>query len=386
MNTIELTETLHVAAPPETVARAIASPYGLTAWCCDEARSEMKEGGRLLLQWQDGRQATGRWSSFDPVRHLAFSALDDQGAILEASFTLAPGAGTTALSAEISAPATTDDPADVAAEWRQRLADLGAFAAEGVYARQARRPMLGIWGDFERDEDGSGAFVGGVVDGGGAEKAGLGKGDTIVAIDEGAITGWGDLGAVLDAHDAGDTVAVRVLREGEVHDLSLTLDARQPFDAPTDPGEIEARGEALIERLEAVLDGLDPAEADFRPDMGEWSIREVLAHLIASERFAQMSLQARARDADPVGWIGGPETLLQRVLRTRPFSELRTQLVEDLRLSLGLARAVLDDDADPALARAFGENLAFTEMHVNDHIGQISANRTAARETRAIGG
>ncbi len=374
--------TQHLSVDPEAVFRAAASPYGLSAWCCDDARVESFPGGRIVLRWSDGRQAAGRWTDYDPPYHLAFRVVDDEGGVLEADLRMTPGVGGTALTGSIRVPEHMGDLEDAAIVWRQRLADLGVYAEEGVHARSARRPMLGIWGDQEHEEDGRGALVGGLVEGGGAEKAGLRKGDRIVGMGAGSVATWRDLGGALDRHAAGDTIEVGITRDGQNRTLSLTLDSRAQPDVPLDADAIEQRTEAMIDGLAMAMDGLDDAEADFRPAEGEWSIREVLAHLVASERYAHAVMQYRVTDQEAPGWPGGgAETPLQPVLARRSWKRLWSTLEEDLRTSADFARAAFDADAPPSLRRAFGESVAFTEMHVGDHIGQIQNNRTAAKET-----
>jgi S1-C subfamily serine protease len=105
-----------------------------------------------------------------------------------------------------------------------------------LYGR-VRRPTLGVQLAPEgvmRDLRLEGALVMGVVDGSGAERAGLeatrrdrlGRvvlGDVIVAVDGEAVTSGGDLLLALETRQAGETVAVTVLRDGRRRELRVEL-------------------------------------------------------------------------------------------------------------------------------------------------------------------
>ena len=102
---------------------------------------------------------------------------------------------------------------------------------------KVRRPTLGVQLAPEgvmRDLRLEGALVMGVVDGSGAERAGLeatrrdrlGRvvlGDVIVAVDGEAVTSGGDLLLALETRQAGETVAVTVLRDGRRRELRVEL-------------------------------------------------------------------------------------------------------------------------------------------------------------------
>jgi len=69
-----------------------------------------------------------------------------------------------------------------------------------------------------------GAYIGAVLDGSCADKAGIRAGDIITAVDGKAIASREELKAVVKEHRAGDTVTFSVYRDGETRELSATLD------------------------------------------------------------------------------------------------------------------------------------------------------------------
>jgi S1-C subfamily serine protease len=71
---------------------------------------------------------------------------------------------------------------------------------------------------------GSGAVISGVVPGLPADRAGLGAGDTITAIDGTPIGSYDDLSAVIAAHEAGDTIRLSFTDAGgAASTVTLTL-------------------------------------------------------------------------------------------------------------------------------------------------------------------
>jgi S1-C subfamily serine protease len=71
----------------------------------------------------------------------------------------------------------------------------------------------------------AGALVAEVTSGSAADAAGLQQGDVITAVDGESVVGSADLGAAIKDHDAGDTVDLTIVRNGDTQQLSATLDA-----------------------------------------------------------------------------------------------------------------------------------------------------------------
>ncbi|GAW93761.1 S1C family serine protease [Calderihabitans maritimus] len=92
------------------------------------------------------------------------------------------------------------------------------------------RPFIGIYDFREITEEMSewyglpvGIYVGGIVPGGPAEKAGMKPGDIIVKIDDEIIASFEDLQKVLYRHQVGDRVTITVIRNGKRLTLPVIL-------------------------------------------------------------------------------------------------------------------------------------------------------------------
>jgi putative serine protease PepD len=78
-----------------------------------------------------------------------------------------------------------------------------------------------------------GAYVMTVVEGSGAETAGIQKGDIITALDGDSVSDANSLIVAIRKHSIGDTVTVTIERDGESQDLQVTLGSDSTEDAST---------------------------------------------------------------------------------------------------------------------------------------------------------
>lgn len=99
-----------------------------------------------------------------------------------------------------------------------------------THGRIVGRAYLGVVVLTELPEDGlpAGVYVNSVTRGWCAYEAGMRAGDVITAIDGSSIENYDGLAAVLDACKPGQTVTIRVWRNGTSLDLEVTLDERPP--------------------------------------------------------------------------------------------------------------------------------------------------------------
>jgi hypothetical protein len=180
--------------------------------------------------------------------------------------------------------------------WAFSLENLKSIFNSGADLRFTQRPMLGITiSDFNADiaermgvPVSEGICLDGVVPGMGAGAAGLQDGDVIVGLDGQEVTGWPSLTNALQGRRAGDTVEVDFYRGPERKRVQMTLSGRplpqipSTVDALTDA--VSARYAQMDSELSDLFDGVSEAQAAHRVAPGAWSAREVLAHLIHSER------------------------------------------------------------------------------------------------------
>jgi putative serine protease PepD len=98
-------------------------------------------------------------------------------------------------------------------------ADTGFLGVETVDLDAVAPEVLERFG-VELDE---GAFVTSVAEGTAAQTAGLAEGDVIVAVDGEEVTSSVEVRDAIRSHSAGETVVVRIVRDGEEQELRATL-------------------------------------------------------------------------------------------------------------------------------------------------------------------
>ena len=148
MTTAPLTFALALAAPPARVFAAISEARHLSRWFCDQAESDPRAGGALILRWTrpggSPEPFVARWLEFEPPEHASFEgghAGYPGGSAGRVRFTLASGpGGGTSLSVAHEPPAGTGHDAFIDS-WRSawpraldRLARYLAPAAAGSSA------------------------------------------------------------------------------------------------------------------------------------------------------------------------------------------------------------------------------------------------------------
>jgi membrane-associated protease RseP (regulator of RpoE activity) len=132
-----------------------------------------------------------------------------------------------------------------------------------------------------------GLRIAGVVEGMGAQKAGLQSDDVIVKLDEYEITGGSVFSIFIQKHKAGDVLKVTYYRGSEKRITEMTLSSRPIPPIPVSCSELLKQVQPVYQHyedeLEDVLKNSTDEECSKKPTPREWSAKEVIAHLIHSE-------------------------------------------------------------------------------------------------------
>ncbi|MBP6827054.1 MAG: PDZ domain-containing protein [Saprospiraceae bacterium] len=104
--------------------------------------------------------------------------------------------------------------------------------AEGFMKMEMKeRPILGVYEDESVNEPG--LVIGEVIEGKGAEAAGLQSGDVITSVAGQKVTGAGTLRSVLNGREPGERVAVIYQRDGETRQTEVALSTDRHFRSYT---------------------------------------------------------------------------------------------------------------------------------------------------------
>lgn len=303
-----LTIARTVRGTPAEAFRAFTHPTALRDWLCQAADVEARPGGRLYLAWADGHSTRGTLTAFEPGKRLAFSWNHDAHAgatSVEVKFAAAR-AGTRVTVRHAGLGKASED---VRSAWVAGLENLDSLLADGIDLRVARRPRLGIFiGDLTPEiasklgAPAQGIRLEGTAPDSGAAAAGLQKDDVLVGFDGSPLTRFEDLTPLVTRHKAGDVVVVEVVRAGERASTELTLGHFPQPKIPTTGKALAKQARAIHQRINADIArktrGLSETGASRQPKKGEWSVKQLIAHLILTERDLQSWVAQMVNDRE----------------------------------------------------------------------------------------
>jgi uncharacterized damage-inducible protein DinB len=283
-------------------------------------------------------------------------------------------------------------------EWSGTLANLAQVLETGLDKRTFDRPMLGInISDFNAE---IARAMGVLVKDGirldflpeemGAFKAGLRKDDVLVELGGKPITNdYGSLVMALQGKNGGDKVEVVFYRGSEKKTVTMELTRRPvpqiPWEAAGLAKAVRAKYDEGLAALAKAFAGVSEAAADLEHAPGEWSAKQVLAHLIQTERHWLENLDdvigGYPRVSDE--WAGN-STVHARAT-TMAYKTLRNLLDEMKRLSdeMTAYAASLPPEFVARKASYFQAANMLLEgslPHILSHIDQIQSALASARK------
>ena len=389
-----------VPGKPEDVYYAVSTSQGWRDWLVDAAYFRATPGGSFHLSWDTGWYVSGTVEVLEkPSKVILEWRGKDAPGTTPVAITLEPaGEGTRVqiVQSGFGEGKRWDASKELAAGgWETGLENLESIFDTGADLRVTRRPMLGIMGnDFNEEIAASigvpvteGTRLADVVEGMGAEKAGLQGDDVIVAMGGISIRDWGDLGPILQSKQAGDVVGVVFYRGAEKREVEMELMGRKIPDLDLDPEAFaQSYREAsatVMEELREALNGVTEAEAEIAAD-DRWSVKENLAHLILTEEYNISLLTELLQDGESQ-YVGGGENrreTLRAIVRTTPSIEL---LVARLERAQEETCAMLEESRHVLVRRRgvmwrLGTNLLhFPGGHDREHIEQMMREVESAR-------
>lgn len=399
----KVVQSVVITTTREMAFEAVTRASELREWCSDEAWTQVRPGGRYDLRWNQGYRTDGQFVELDPPRRalVTWHGTGEPGET-QVEFRVKPVDGGTRVKVihRGFGPGCKWDVAVEASErgWSGGLPNLKSVLETGVDQRLARRPFLGITLDAltpERAEREGiaaerGIYVLGTAEGSGAQAAGLSRGDVIVALGGIETLGYAELGAALAAQQAGDTVEMELVRGESRESIQVTLGSRPQPEVPDSADDLADQLAAVYEQvdaeLKAALVGVSEEEASQRPAEGEWSVKQVLAHLSTGERGLHTLLAHWAVN----GWLdaaGGIDAdafpgQLDAVLAATPtLAGLEDRLLADEAETVALLCHLPEEAlAHKPRFRRISEVVGYGPDHTREHIEQIKQALATVRQ------
>lgn len=390
-----------IGAPIGEAFRAFTRATPLRDWLCDVALADARPDGRLYLWWNRGYYTAGVFTAVEPDRHVAFTWLGrDEPAATHVEVWLEPLAGATEVRLVhrgVGAGEAWDRVRrDFDRGWERGLENLQSLLESGEDLRYTRRPMLGvILDDFNAEvarELGvpvtEGIRISGTVPDLGAARAGLQPNDVIVSMAGIQTPDFPSLVNTFQGRRAGDTVEVQVYRGAVLHTVPMELSTRvMPPVPPTAALLAEERHQLLapsLARLVALVEATTPERAAFKPGPKEWSILDVLAHMIIVEREEQTWIADLINDderfADRYTNASAVHARVEALVRVtggapKLLAALKTAVAETDAL---IARLPAEFMAHRGSYWRLAHNLLQGEHHWHEHLCQIEQNLQGA--------
>jgi uncharacterized protein YndB with AHSA1/START domain len=375
---VKLTHTIQ--ASPQEIFYSFQHECRLREWMCDGARTQPRKGGLFDVWWNSGYEARGVFTSLKPPTSLAFTWNSPmEPGETQVRVTLKPAEDGTRLTLTHSGFGTGKKWAGRAEEsereWNSGLDNLKSVLETGVDLRQMNQPRFGL--GWETAPGDKGALVNAVITGGPCDQAGLVKGDVITSFAGRKVKSEQDLLTIFYSCRAGQRVPVTFLRQDKRNKTTVELGKRSTPQVPDDPlvlvGQVRQAHEQDISALRAAALMITDEQAGIAPAEGEWSVKQVLAHLSAAERAFQGWVVDVLLGNGTFEIVGHLSEQLAAV-----FASVSTAgaLLDRFERDLAESRAIVASLTPEHLAnkwryRRIGQELIRFDSHTRDHVEQV---------------
>ena len=386
---------LKIAAPLGEVYSTFTNGTAFCEWLCDVAQVDERRGGHLYLWWESGYFVNGEYQELVPDEKVVFSwhGAGEPGATqIKVTFKSQPE-GTLAVLYHQGIGlenAWKKKRKEFKQSWKRALENLKSVLESGQDLRFLNKPRLGFCALQELSAEQAaqagfpklaGLLVQGVEVGFCAANAGLQTGDLLVKFAGKKMAALADLGVMLNQRQAGDKVKFLFYRGDKKMSAKAKLSRRPALEVPLKADALAEAVSMLYDRfsvdLDTLLKGASEEQAEYCSDPAEWSIKEVLAHLIATERelHAWIARRVEGQEAD-FGLRANQPVRIRAIISTFP---LLASLVAELKRNQAETVAMAFDLPEEFFRRRRScwrvgyVLLHVATTHLPDHLAQMRA-------------
>lgn len=382
-----------VNAPLKSAYRAFTNSTSLREWLCDVATVEPHPKGRMYLWWRGDFYSSGHYLELEEnkcVKFRWYANMDPAPTEVTVNFAEKDGGTLVKLDHEIPNDDSWKKIGETFREnWVVSLENLKSVLETGIDLRIANRPMLGIApGDFTEEQATAlgvpvreGLRLDGLVSGMGAERAGLQKDDVIVEMNGHPIrSDASSLPNAIAGKKGGENIQVVFYRGPEKKTVTMELSRRPMPDVPSSPTELAKQAREFImpalSELENCFEGVSDEQTMKRPEPGEWSALEIVAHLIQNERnnsaFLANLIDGFELTTDGFGTNVTPQ--VEAMVKAYPSAALMlTALRRSVEEVLAFTALIPDEFAsnNKGSYYRFGSGLLQPNLHIGSHTQQV---------------
>ncbi len=381
----------------EVLYRAFTTNEGLNSWLSNSSDLDVRPDGRYFLWSQQGFQSSGIFTEIKENEKVAGVVHAPHRGQFRISFS--EESGGTRL--EIEQSFESIGAADLEKQrqlWEQTLENLHSVVETGYDLRFYSRPMLGVLIADRVDADAQsrlglpvdyGIIISGTVSKMGAEQLGLQGDDVLVKLAGVELRDYRALEQAVAPYKAGDTVELVWYRGGQKFTADLTLSGRPKPPLPGSPAELAEEVRQIYARLDAelaeIMDGVSEEEAEFRLQKDEWNAKEIIAHIIATERAVHLWMTITSNGQVFHHWASNDHLLVKSMVDIHPtvghlMAELRRTEDQTVALLRRLPETIVEH-------KGVFHNIVATlnknglPLHTRNHYSTIESLIQAARRT-----
>lgn len=376
-----------IAAPQSQLYHLISTRSGWLDWFGDKGFGNVTLHGILEIHHDKSGSIAFVFQEFQPEERVRFTVLVPKTMeTSEAEVRLREADGGVAVSVAHTG-LDVEDQERWQNLWQNALNNLKEILETGKDPRMWNRPFLGVmvedWvtPEIAAEKDlpiDFGMRLSGIFEGRGAEQAGIRGGDIIVSLAGTDLLDFDALLAVYSDVQAGDTVTVKYYRGEDLVSADLTLSSYPVPEVPATAQDIADNLAELFkkanQRINELLEGRNEAQTNYRPAAGEWSVKEILAHMIASENDSLVWLGSYIAGREVYPYTSGVPARVKMLTSVYPtVDQLLKKLIETQKELVALiseAPAELVGRKSSLLRLAFTYSLD-VRLHYKDHLTQL---------------
>jgi len=390
-----------IDSPVKQVYQAFAGSMAYESWFSDSAEADVRKGGRFYSWWNEGYYASGMFTKVKENERIAFTWFGlGEPAPTKVNVSFLELVGSTQVTVTHKGlgkgKAWKKTKKQIVEGWESALSNLKSVIETGYDKRIYDQPMLGVLPSGMVDEKmvselnlpaDTGAKISDVVAGMGAETAGLQGEDIIYSIGGQKLKIFPDFGLAMSGRKAGDVVEVVYYREGERNTTDMTLSGRPRPELPLSAIELADRTAKVYEEvnkeMDALFEGVTEAQASSRPGEEEWSAKEVLAHLLHSERWLHLAITCFIGNYR-TGGFSNDLGMHAAIAEAYPLKELIAELKRCEAITVSAIKALPDefvaDKRRLMILTANVDEQGFA-LHTRGHFPQIDAALKASKQS-----
>jgi hypothetical protein len=266
------------------------------------------------------------------------------------------------------------------------LENLKQVLEDGLDKRIYDQPFLGVMiaglvsaeeAEAQGIEAEGGIRISSVLEGTGADAAGLKEQDILVSMADIDTDSYPKLQQVLGAHKIGDKIEFAFYRNGKKQSSEMTLSKRPTPEIPDTPAELSRAVEELHKELNKELDEivahLPEAIADYKLFDDMWNGKQIMAHLLTNERSMQMWIASMVDNQYLIGWPNNPQPWINSVAESFTMGDMadafKQSELETVRLLANLPEETVSRKA--TYIQIGFNTLVFFPSHTQGHLAEM---------------